>query len=315
MQDQHSRIGTAPRGRADAAGWRPLQALALAVAALGLAGCQPGAGTSSSPRKTVIQNTGSDTMVNLAAAWAEEYSKVESTVSVEVSGGGTGLGIAGLINGSCDLANCSRRFEPKENEELRAKTGAEAKEYMVGYDALSIYVHPANPLDEISIEDLAEIYRADGRTRRWSDLGVSIPGAKGDEIIRVSRQNNSGTYQYFKEAVVGKDHEFRLGSLDMNGSKDVIGLIAKTPNAIGYSGMGYATPEVKVLKVARQKGDPAVAPSIQAVLNKSYPISRPLFLYTAGDPRPLVKQYIDWVMSDAGQKILEHTGYVPLRLQ
>jgi len=315
MQNQHSRIKTVPGGRAEAAGSRAIQTLALTVLALGLAGCQPDTGTSSSTRKTVIQNTGSDTMVNLAAAWAEEYSKVESAVSVEVSGGGTGLGIAGLINGSCDLANCSRRFEPKENEELRAKTGAEAKEYMVGYDALSIYVHPANPLDEISIEDLAEIYRADGRTRRWSDLGVSIPGAKGDEIIRVSRQNNSGTYQYFKEAVVGKDREFKLGSLDMNGSKDVIGLIAKTPNAIGYSGMGYATPEVKVLKVARKKGDTAVAPSIQAVLDKSYPISRPLFLYTAGDPRPLVKQYIDWVMSDAGQKILEHTGYVSLKMQ
>jgi phosphate transport system substrate-binding protein len=285
--------------------------LLAALLALGLNGCQPG----SSPeavKKTVIQNTGSDTMVNLATSWAEEYAKAVPSVSVEVSGGGSGQGIAALINGSCDLANCSRRFEEKEVAELKAKTGKDPKEFTVGFDALSIFVHKNNPLNEISLEQLAEIYRDDGKITQWSSLGVTIPGARGDEIIRVSRQNNSGTYQYFKEAVLGKNHEFKLGSLDMNGSKDVVELISKTPNAIGYSGMGYATPEVKVLRVSRKKGEPAVSPSIATTLDKTYPISRPLFMYTDGEPSAPVRNYIDWVMSDAGQRILEHTGYVPL---
>jgi len=181
------------------------------------------------------------------------------------------------------------------------------------FDALSVYVHKDNPITEISLEQLGEIYRADGKLTKWSELGVaSIPGGKGDEIIRVSRQNNSGTYEYFKEVVVGKKNEFKLGSLDMNGSKDVVELIGKTPNAIGYSGMGYATPAVKMLKGSRKKGDPSVAPSIASTHDKSYPIARPMFFYTAGAPTPAVQKYIDWVLSDAGQKIVVDTGYVPL---
>jgi len=289
-----------------------LGSLALLMCA-GLGGCKqsetPAGGTT---RKAIIQNTGSDTMVNLATAWAEEYAKADPTVSVEVSGGGSGQGIAGLINGSCDLANCSRRFEEKEAADLKGKTGKEPRESMVGYDALSIFVHKNNPLNEIRIEQLHEIYCDGGSITKWSQLGVNIPGAKGDEIIRVSRQNNSGTYLYFKEAVVGKNKEFKLGSLDMNGSKDVVELIAKTPNAIGYSGMGYAIPAVKVLKVAAKAGQPAVAPSITATLDKTYPIARPLYLYTAGEPAPHVKKYVDWVHSEAGQEIVEQTGYVPL---
>jgi phosphate transport system substrate-binding protein len=163
------------------------------------------------------------------------------------------------------------------------------------------------------MEQLGEIYRADGKITKWSDMGVtSIPGAKGDELIRVSRQNNSGTYEYFKEAVVGKKNEFKLGSLDMNGSKDVVELIGKTPNAIGYSGMGYANPSVKMLNVAKKKGDPAVRPSIASTHDKTYPIARPMFFYTAGTPAPHLQKYIDWVLTDAGQKIVETTGYVPL---
>ena len=168
-------------------------------------------------------------------------------------------------------------------------------------------------MNEITMEQLADIYGADGKTTKWSELGVTaIPGGKGDEIIRVSRQNNSGTYEYFKEAVVGKKNEFKLGSLDMNGSKDVVELVGKTPNAIGYSGMGYANPSVKMLKVAKKKGDAYFAPSIATTHDKTYPISRPMFFYTAGEPAPHLKKYIDWAMSDAGQKIVETTGYVPL---
>lgn len=265
----------------------------------------------SGPKKT-IANIGSDTMVNLAAAWAEAYGQIDKSVSVEVNGGGSGQGMAALINGTCDVANSSRHIEEKETAELKAKANKEAKEFLVGYDALSIYVHKDNPLNEISMEQLGDIYREGGKITKWSDLGVTVPGSKGDEIIRASRQNNSGTYHYFKEAIVGKKSEFKLGSLDMNGSKDVVDLVSKTPNAIGYSGMGYATPDVKMLKVSKKKGDAAVAPSIASTLDKSYPIARPMFMYTAGEPADHVKRYLDWIVSDAGQKLVETTGYVPL---
>ena len=283
--------------------------------ALLTSGCGKSDSSSSAPAaaKQTIANIGSDTMVNLAAAWAEAYGAVDKTVLIEVNGGGSGVGLKGLINGTCELANSSRHIEEKEKEEIKSKRNAEVKEFTVAFDALSIYVHKDNPLNEITLEQLAEIYRADGKITKWSELGVtSIPGAKGDELVRVSRQNNSGTYEYFKETVVGKKNEFKLGSLDMNGSKDVVELIGKTPNAIGYSGMGYHTPAVKMLKVARKKGDPFVAPSVATTHDHTYPIARPMFFYTAGAPTPHVQKYIDWVLSDAGQKIVADTGYVPL---
>jgi phosphate transport system substrate-binding protein len=283
----------------------------LAAGALLIAGC----GKNQGEKKQAIANIGSDTMVNLAIAWADAYSKVDPTVSVEVNGGGSGQGVAALINDSCDIANCSRKFEEKEIADFNSKhPGKEPKEYMVGYDALSLFVHKDNPMTEISIEELQQMYSKDGKLAKWSELGVSnIPGAKGDEIILVSRQNNSGTYHYFREAIVGKTNEMRLGTVDMNGSKDVVDLISKTPNAIGYSGMGYATPMVKHLKISKKKGDPAVEPTLATAVDKSYPISRPMFMYTAGEPNPAAKKYLDWIISEAGQKIVEETGYVPLQ--
>ena len=293
-----------------------LGAVTLLTAGMLLTGCgrNDSGGSSSGGRKQSIANIGSDTMVNLAIAWADAYSKVEPTISVEVNGGGSGQGVAALINGSCEIANCSRAFEEKEIADFKVKhPGKEPKEFLVGFDALSVFVHKDNPLAEISIEELQQLYMKDGKLSKWSDLGVkSIPGAKGDEVILVSRQNNSGTYHYFREAIVGKKNEMRLGTVDMNGSKDVVELIAKTPNAIGYSGMGYATPQVKHLKVSKKKGDKAVEPTIATTLDKSYPIARPMFMYTAGDPAPHIRKYLDWIISDAGRKIVEETGYVPL---
>jgi phosphate transport system substrate-binding protein len=301
-------------------------AMALAMA-LASSGCKkkdggesgPGSTGSSAPgtgagagKTQSIQNIGSDTMVNLAQAWAEEYAKVEPGISVEVSGGGSGVGVAALLNGTAEIANSSRKMEEKEIE--KAKQGnKDPKEFLVGFDGLAIYVHKDNPLAEITIEQLAEIYREGGKIDSWSQLGIkSPPGSKDDKIIRVSRQNNSGTYEYFKEVVVGKKNDMKSGSLDMNGSKDVVELVSKTPGSIGFSGLGYATPAVKIVKVAKKKGEPAVAPSIATVLDKTYPISRPMFMYTPGEPEPHVKKYLAWVMSDAGQKVVEATGYVPL---
>jgi phosphate transport system substrate-binding protein len=299
-----------------------LRALCLVPALLAFAlfagACKKSApseeGASAEAKKLSIQNIGSDTMVNLAQAWAEEYAKIEPNVSVEVSGGGSGVGIAALINQTADIANASRKLEPEE-EAKAAKVGhAQPTEFIVGYDGLAVFVHKDNPIEQISIEELADIYREGGTIVKWSELGVSsIPGAKSADIIRISRQNNSGTYHYFRETVVGKKNDFKQGSLDMNGSKDVVEQIAKTPGAIGYSGLGYATPHVKVVKVSAKKGEPGVVPSIATVHDGSYPISRPMYMYTPGAPPPHVKKYIDWTLSPAGQKLVETTGYVPLK--
>jgi phosphate transport system substrate-binding protein len=189
--------------------------------------------------------------VNLAQAWAEEYAGVDPTVSVEVSGGGSGTGIAALSTGVADIANCSRRFEPQEIDTAKKKTGKDPREFIVAYDAVAVYVHKNNPLNEITVDQLAEIYADGGKITRWSQLGVEMPNGS-DEIIRVGRQSNSGTYYFFREAILRKGHEFRLGSRDMQGSKEVVELVANTPPAIGYSGMGYGTSQVKALRIAKR---------------------------------------------------------------
>lgn len=262
--------------------------------------------------RIVIQNAGSDTMVNLAQAWAEEYAKVEPSVSVEVSGGGSGTGIAALINGTVHLANSSRKMEPDELAKAAQAAGEPPQEYIVGYDALAVYVHKDNPLQEIAIDQLAGIYSEGGTITTWSQLGIENNPCRSDEIIRISRQSNSGTYHYFREALLGTARDFKLGSRDLHGSKDVVELIGKTPCAIGYSGMGYATDQVKMLRIAKKAGEPAYAPSIENTLKKTYPISRPLYIYTHGTPNEATKKYLDWILSRAGQKIVEQTGYVPL---
>jgi phosphate transport system substrate-binding protein len=286
--------------------------LAAAASLATLAACAGGGGqTAARPARTVIQNKGSDTMVNVAQVWAEEYRKVAPDVEVEVSGGGSGVGIAALIKGAVDIANASRDIKPAEAEQVAKNTGKSPVGFTVGFDALAVYVHRDNPLNEVTLEQLAEIYAEDGKATRWSELGVKIPGVSDDTIVRVSRQSSSGTYEFFREHVLG-NKDFRLGSRDLNGSKEVVELVGGTPTAIGYSGMGYATPAVKKLKVASKPGSPAVAPAVAAVHDKSYPLARSLHVYTLGEPQGAVKQYIDWILSDAGQKVVETSGYVPV---
>ncbi len=259
-----------------------------------------------------IQNIGSDTMVNLAQAWAEKYHDVDPKVSVEVAGGGSGIGVAALINGTCDIANSSRQLEKEEEEKATAKYGGKhPTEHLVGYDALAIYVHPSNPITEISVEQLSEIYKEGGKINKWSDIGVTMPAGQ-DEINRVSRQNSSGTYHYFREAVVGKKNDFKAGSRDMNGSKEVVDLVGTTVSSIGYSGIGYRTDKVKVIKVAKKTGDPSIEPTIKTTLDKTYPIARPMFMYVPPGAKPEVDAYLKWIVSAPGQKLVIESGYVPL---
>lgn len=285
----------------------------LIIVSLLFFGCSKKSEGEKSKTKIDIQNQGSDTMVNLAQAWAEEYAKVNPDVSVEVSGGGSGTGIAALINGTVDIANSSRKMKPDEIERAKQNTGKEPVEFIVGYDALAVYVHKDNPLNEISIKQLADIYGESGKMTKWSQLGINNSKCSNDEIIRVSRQSNSGTYFYFRETLLGDKEDFKLGSRDLHGSKDVVELVGKTPCAIGYSGMGYATDHVKTLKISKEPGDPAYSPSVKATLNHTYPISRPLHIYSLGEPTGEIKKYLDWVHSDVGQKIVAENGYVPLK--
>jgi phosphate transport system substrate-binding protein len=259
-----------------------------------------------------IRVTGSDTMVNVAQAWAEEYMKKHPDVNIDVRGGGSGVGIASLIDGKCDLANASRKMTESEIQKTKANHGAEPKELIVGYDALAIYVAKDNPLDSISIDELAEIYGKDGKINKWSEVGVKDPKLADQPITRVSRQSSSGTYAYFREVVVGKTRDYKLGSIDQSGSKDVVTVVARTPSAIGYSGMGYKADDVKMLKVSKHRGEPGVAPTVENALNNSYPITRPLQIYVVGEPTGAVKEYLDWILSPAGQKVLVDLGYVPL---
>jgi len=261
--------------------------------------------------RAVLQNKGSDTLVNVAQAWAEAYGAVNSNLAVAVSGGGSGTGFSALINGTVDLANASRKIRESEMELARAR-GFDPVEHLVGYDALAVYLHADNPINEFSFGQLAAIYGEGGEFDSWSELGVTVPGCSSGEIVRVSRQNNSGTYVYFQETVLVED-PFKLGSRDMHGSKDVVDLVEHTPCAIGYSGLAYATEHVKMPCVSTEEGVPCVAPSMETALDRSYPISRPLFMYTSGEPEGATKEYLDWILSDEGQCILVGKGYAPVR--
>ena len=271
-------------------------------------GCGGQEGDGTGGTATVIRVNGSDTMVNLAQAWAEQYGKKHPEVSIQVRGGGSGVGITSLIDGTCDLADASRKMKEGEIERARTKRGGEPKEIIVGYDALAIYVHKDNPLDAISIDELGEIYGEDGPITKWSQLGVKDAKLGEQEITRVSRQSSSGTYVYFREAVVGPGKDYKLASIDQSGSKDVVALVARTPSAIGYSGMGYKTPDVKDLRVSKHRGGPAAAPTVENAKNNSYPITRPLQIYVIGEPKGPVKQYLDWILSPEGQKIRARSG-------
>jgi phosphate transport system substrate-binding protein len=286
--------------------------LATAASVVTLPSCGGDAGGDpAKPAKTVVQNKGSDTMVNVAQIWAEEYHHVAANVEIEVSGGGSGVGIAALTRGTVDIANASRDIRASEEDQAEKYTGKRPVGFTVGYDALAVYVHKDNPIEEITLAQLADIYGEEGRTTRWSELGITIPGVSNDAVVRVSRQSSSGTYEFFRERALD-NKDFRLGSLDLNGSKEVVELIGSTRTAIGYSGMGYATPDVKMLRVATQAGAPAVAPSASSVHDHSYPLARSLHLYTLGPPQGAVKQYIDWILSEAGQRVVEESGFVPV---
>jgi phosphate transport system substrate-binding protein len=268
---------------------------------------------SRSNRQNIIQNKGSDTLVNLAQAWAEEYKKIQPDIAVAVSGGGSGTGISALINGTVDIANSSRRIKDEEKAQAEKNQHGQVTEYIVGLDALAVFVHPTNPLKDLTVEEIACIYGENGTCEKWSDVrGTVVPGCQDNKIIRVSRQSNSGTYEYFREAILHGKADFKQGSMDLNGSREGVDMVAKTPCAIGYTGMGYMNSSVHPLCIGLEKGKPCIAPTPENALNRSYPIARELFMYTVGTPRPEVKAFLDWIHTPGAKEITKNSGYVPL---
>ena len=278
------------------------KALGLGALVL-LSGCGPRS------NKEMIQNKGSDTLLVVAQAWAERYKEVDPTIAIAVSGGGSGTGISAMINGTVDIANASRKMKAEEIEAAQ-KNGIDPKEFVVGSDAIVVFVHPENPIDKISFAQLADIYGEGGETTSWSQLGVDL--GEEDEIVRISRQNNSGTYAYFKKSVLGDARDFGMGSRDLNGTKEVIDAVAAIKTSIGYGSLAYVNDHVKPVAILTADGK-TVPATIDATVDGSYPLARPLMMYTAGEPTGKTKTYMDWVLSDAGQRILAEEGYAPLR--
>jgi phosphate transport system substrate-binding protein len=237
---------------------------------------------------------------------------VNPNAGVAVTAGGSGTGIAALINGTVDIANASRTMRDKELE-MAKKRGHNPVKRIVGYDAVAIYVNKDNPVDVLTFDQLAEIYGEGGKIERWSDIDVSVPGCKDQEIIRISRQNSSGTYAFLRRTLLGKKRDYKMGSRDMQASRDTVALVGSTPCAIGYSSQVYATDQVSMVCIAKQRGERCIKPSIETVLDDSYPFARPLYMYTDGEPSGEIKKYIDWVLSDEGQCLVERRGYAPIR--
>ena len=266
----------------------------------------------SATAQNLIKTEGSDSLVIVAHAWAEAYQTVRSDIAVAVTGGGSGTGIASLINGFADIANASRKMTDKETA-LAKKHGYDPQEFIVGYDALAIFLHSNNPISSLSISQLAEIFGEAGEITQWSQLNVQVPGCREQKVIQVGRHNVSGTYAYLKNKVLGKKREYKLDTLEMHSSKDIVVLVEKSPCAIGYGGLAYATPRVKLACISENPKDPCVFPSIESAINGSYSLARPLFMYTGKSPKGEVKNYLDWILSDEGQCIIRQRGYAPVR--
>jgi phosphate transport system substrate-binding protein len=260
--------------------------------------------------KNSIQVKGSDTMVNLAQAWAEKYMQENPGDFVAVTGGGSGTGISSLISGTCDIANASRTIKEKEIA-LAKQRGINPFEIKVGLDGLAVVVNPKNPVTKLTIDQLAQIFT--GKVTNWKEVG-----GEDAKIVILSREVNSGTHVYFKEHVLRKGNlegkeEFASGVLLLSSSQAIADEVAQNPAAIGYYGMGYISNKQKPIMVAKDEKSEYEVPSIENVINGKYPISRPLFIYTNGQPQGLVKKFIDFVLSKEGQDIVLATDFVPVK--
>lgn len=268
------------------------------------------AGTASAKDGSQLQIKGSDTMVNLAQAWAEEFMNENPGSFVAVTGGGSGTGFASMIAGTCDIAMSSREIKPGEVEQARSK-GVEPKEFKPALDGLSVVAHKDNPVTQLTLGQLAGMFT--GKIVNWKEVGgPDLP------IVLLSREVNSGTHVYFKEHVLrGGDSksktEFTPYALLMPSSQAIADEAADNPACIGYFGMGYNNPRLKEIAIAEDAASPAVLPAIETIMDGSYPISRPLFVYTDGEPQGAVRKFLEFAMSPRGQELVVETDFVPVK--
>ena len=264
---------------------------------------------SSPPQIIAIENIGSDTLVNLALAWAEKYHELDPGIEISVTGGGSGTGIAALINGTVDIANASRQIKPDETQQAEAN-GVIPVEFVVARDAIAVIVNQNNPINQLTLNQISDIYS--GKINNWNEIG-------GDdrEIVRLSRETNSGTHVFFLENVIrmGNPNDKTLFSSDTLLLPSSEGITAETrdnPNAIGYDGLGYVTPEVKVVAIAADSSGPFILPSAESVNQGQYPIARDLYMYTNNQPLDAIGDYILWIMTPEAQTIVTQLGFVPI---
>ena len=277
--------------------------LVLALTAA-VTGCGRGDSDAESTKLTI---KGSDTMVNLVNRWTEAYMDAHEEADLSVTGGGTGTGISAMLNGTTDLAMASREVKQKEIDAAREK-GNEFKEIVVGLDGIALIVHPENPISELDLDQIRQIYN--GTLTNWSEVG-----GPDQKITVLSRDNSSGTFVFFQEMVLKKE-DYSNEALMMTATSTIVQSIAADKWNIGYIGLGYADKaqgKVKVLAIRTEPGSAAVTPSVATVQDKTYPIARPLYLYSFGEPMGIAKAFVDFALSADGQKIVEETGYVPLR--
>ena len=247
---------------------------------------------------------GSDTMVVLGQRWSEEYMKSHKDTTIQVQGGGSGTGISALINGTTDICEASRAMKDAEKKQVETRSTKPVSETVVARDGLSVYVNAANGIAELSMPQLKAIFT--GKVTNWKEVG----GADA-KIIVYSRENSSGTYVFFKEHVL-ENADYTPRAQTLPGTAAVVNAVVKDKNAIGYGGAAYAK-GLKIVKVKKDDKAPAIEPSQATVRDGTYPLSRPLFFYTRHDVPAEGKAFIDWVLSPAGQGIVEKVGYFPIK--
>lgn len=290
---------------------QPILTIATLIAVLFMSSCGPAssAETASDSPAAYIENKGSDTIVNLALAWAEKYQGDHPNIRISVTGGGSGTGIAALINGTVGIANASRQIKSEEIKTAESN-GVEPLEHIIARDAIAVIVNPQNPVDKLTLQQIADIYS--GKIKNWQEVG-----GEDRPIVRLSRETNSGTHVYFLETVLrmGNSKDKTLFSMDtllLPSSEGIIAEVRQNPNAIGYDGLGYVPHDLKMIAIAETEGGAYVLPSIATVNDKSYPIARDLYMYTDGQPQGALQEYLDWILSTEAQEIVAELGFVPV---
>ena len=255
---------------------------------------------------------GSDTMVGLGQRWAEAFVKTHPHVLISVTGGGSGTGIAALIEGTCDIAQASREIKKDELEKAKA-AGHRCVETVVAWDGVAVIVNPANPVSRVTLEQLSDLFQ--GKITNWRELGgLDAP------VVLLARETSSGTHAFFKKRVLQlggkrKGADYAASAILSTSSQTIHDEVASNPNAVGYVGLAYIEEDVKALSVAETPQGPFVAPSVETVMDRTYPISRPLYVYTDGEPEGMTKEFLEFALSPTGQSLVTDMGFVPVLKQ